>query len=116
MARFFWAKEEIILAADLADDRGWKGPNSQTPEVIELSNLLRSASIHPRELRDENFRSASSVSLKVNNLIASHPNSRKKGLRTSASELSVVEDFINDRAGMKQAAAEIRDRIRAGHL
>lgn len=116
MARFFWTREEIILAADLVDDRGWKGPNSQTPEVIELSNLLRSASIHPRELRDENFRSPNSVSLKVNNLIASHPNSRTKGLRTSASEFPVVEDFINVRTGMKQVAAAVRDRIRAGHL
>lgn len=106
----------MVLAADLADDRGWKGPNSATPEIVELSVLLRAARIHPGQGRSENFRSPSSVSLKVNNLIGSHPEAPQKPLRTSAAEVPIVRQFVEDRERMKQLAAEIRQRIKRGLL
>lgn len=104
----------MILAADLADDRGWKGPNSKTPEVLELSTLLNEARIHPLRGRPSNFRSPNSVSFKVGNLIGSHPCAPQNALRTSASETPVVRRFVEDRTGMKSLAAEIRDKIRRG--
>ena len=111
MARFNWTEEEMILAADLADDREWRGPNPATREVVELSELLKRADFHPVRGRSENFRSPSSVSLKVNNLIGSHPRAPINSLRTSALEARVVRRFIEDRESMKNQAAEIRGRI-----
>lgn len=112
-----WTEEEMILAADLADDRDWKGPSSTTPEVLELSELLRQARFYLYEGRPENFRSPSSVSRKVGNLIGSHPTKAPmNSLRTSAREIPIVLRFIDDRASMKTLARSIRERIRRGEL
>ena len=116
MVRYLWTAEEMILAADLADERGWRGPNSATPEVVELSELLNKTRIYPLHGRPENFRSPSSVSRKVGNLIGSHPDTPKNSLRTSAAEVPIVNRFVEDRTHMKRKAAEIRDRIRRGLL
>ena len=107
----------MILAADLADDRDWRGPNSATPEVLELSELLKQAHFYPHKGRPENFRSPSSVSRKVGNLIGSHPTKAPaNSLRTSAREVPIVQRFIDDRASMKALARSIRERIRRGEL
>lgn len=116
MVRYLWTEEEMILAADLADDRGWKGPNSATPEVVQLSELLNRAKFYPLHDRPVNFRSPSSVSRKVGNLIGSHPSAPRNSLRTSAREVPIVIRFIDDRKYMKRRAADIRDRIRGGLL
>lgn len=111
MARMNWTDEEMILAADLADDRGWQGVNSRAESVIELSKLLRQASFHSAELRENRFRSPSSVAMKVNNLIASHPDHRGAGLRASRAETPIVEAFVRDRQLMKRRALKIRADI-----
>ena len=59
---------------------------------------------------DPIFRSPNSVAMKVNNLRASHPSHTGKGLRTSKTERSIVEDFVNHREAMKEAARHIRLR------
>ncbi len=114
MGRFDWTKEEMILAADLAARRNWKGVRSNTPGVPELSTLLRMANFHPRTGRPENFRSANSVGLKVNNLIAGHPESTGKGLRNTEIEREVVDEFLRDPRGMRRKADEIRASIERG--
>lgn len=114
MVRYLWTEDEMILAADLADDRDWKGPNSATPEVRELSELLNSANFHSHHDRPGNFRSPSSVSRKVGNLIGSHPGAPQKSLRTSAAEVPIVKRFVEDRETMKLLAADIREGIRRG--
>ena len=116
-SQLIWTEEEMILAADLADDRDWRGPNSATPEVLELSELLKQAHFYPHQGRPENFRSPSSVSRKVGNLIGSHPTKAPaNSLRTSAREVPIVQRFIDDRASMKALARSIRERIRRGEL
>lgn len=116
-SQLIWTEEEMILAADLADDRNWKGPNSATPEVVELSELLNQAHFHPRAGRPDNFRSPSSVSRKVGNLIGSHPTKApEKSLRISAREVPIVQRFIDDRTSMKELARSIRERILKGEL
>ena len=114
VAQLVWTVEEMILAADFADSRDWTTVNKGTPGVDELSDLLRMATFYPVAARPENFRSLNSIGRKTNNLIASHPESKGKGLRTSASEVPVVERFVENRLVMKRVAKELRERIRAG--
>lgn len=107
----FWTKEEMILAADLANRLGWIGVNSRTPGVQELSVLLKNANFHPKETRNESFRSINSVSMKINNLRASHPSSTGVGLRTTNREREIVNDFISDEQQMSGIASVIRSQI-----
>ena len=106
-----WTEEEMILAADLANQRGWRGVNSKSPGIAELSEMLRSSTIHPKAVRGTNFRSKNSVSLKANNLIASHPDTLGVGLRTTAAEACIVQQFIEETTRMTKLAQSIRRRI-----
>lgn len=112
--RINWSIEEMILAADIADDLHWRGVNATTPQVVELSALLRRAKYHPTNGRDDNFRSVDSVGLKINNLRASHPSRAGVGLRISDAEILVVEMFVKDRRQMKSVAGSLRDGFSAG--
>src|ERR1700733_14916660 len=42
-----WEWDEIGLACDLVARNGWQGLPAENLQVIELSQLLRSMSIHP---------------------------------------------------------------------
>lgn len=112
--RINWSSEEMILAADVADDLHWRGVNAKVPQVVKLSALLRSAQYHPPKDRDENFRSSNSVGLKINNLRSSHPGHTGAGLRISEAETWVVELFVSDRLRMKRVATRLRGQIDAG--
>ncbi|KSU65989.1 hypothetical protein AS038_09910 [Arthrobacter sp. NIO-1057] len=101
----------MILAANLAYKRQWRGVNSRTPGISELSELLRSAKFHADEAKDDRFRSTSSVSMKVNNLIAGHPQRTGGGLRSTSAEKLVVQKFIDDPNKMMAEAARIRKQI-----
>lgn len=116
-----WTPEEMILAASVAAQLDWRGVNANTPEVVELSKLLKNAKFHPKEGRGEKFRSVNSVGRKVNNLQASHPRNRReiedgkrKGLRISKSEIPIVESFVNDAETMALIAGRIREAIFEG--
>ena len=108
-----WAREEMILAADLARKNKWKGVRTTTLEVRELSQILQGADIHPSAHRNESFKSINSVSLKVNNLITSHPQFIGVGLRSTTAEKAVIREFIDDPARMTDPAAIIRNRLKA---
>lgn len=112
MADLTWTEEEMILAADVADSIGWRGVRTTTPQVIELSKLLRSARIHAHEDRDANFRSPGGVSYKINNLRASHPG-QTSTLRATEREKKVVNAFLQRRLVMVGGAREIRQTIAA---
>lgn len=114
MVRINWTREEMILAADVSDDLGWRGVNAHNPQVVELSQLLRRADYHPVGGRPSNFRTPGSVGMKINNLNAWHPKEGQVGLRKSKAEWPIVESFAVDRSGMKAIASEIRKRILNG--
>lgn len=106
-----WTKEEMILAADLANKLGWIGVNSKSSGIQELSTLLKKANFHPKETRNLNFRSVNSVSMKINNLRASHPSSTGVGLRTTKIEKEIVNEFILDEQRMTGIASLIRSQV-----
>lgn len=68
-----WTVEEIILATEvyINNERRVVGPKH--PDVIALSKLLNKLPIHPMEVRQENFRNPTSVSLKLRNIRSLDP-------------------------------------------
>ncbi len=63
-----WTRDETIMALDLYLRHGQKVIDHRHPDVIELSNLLRSVPIFDVSVRKESFRNASGVKLKIQNL------------------------------------------------
>jgi len=111
--RLPWTRDEIILAANLFVQSERDLPSSDS-RVIELSELLRSAKIHPREFRDHNFRSPGSVHRKLVNIGTSDPD--YKGARTRGNRLdgSVLSEFYERPEEMSDLATAIRVAIVAG--
>lgn len=114
IVRINWSVEEMILAADVADNLEWRGVNDKVTQVIQLSHQLRAANYHPTAQRDAKFRSPGSAGMKINNLRKSHPAHEGVGLRATAAEADVVQLFLDDRSAMKAVAAELRSRIDGG--
>lgn len=105
-----WTDEEMILACRLAYLRNWKGVNIKAPGVRELSDLLRAKWRAELGSIGASDRSAGSVGMKVNNLIA-HV-TPGKGLRTSKAEWPIVEGFMERPADMLAEACVIEYEFR----
>ncbi len=58
-----WSWDEEVLAFDLYLDVGMV--DSEHPAVLELSNYLRSLTIHPAEARAASFRNPNGVARKL---------------------------------------------------
>lgn len=101
----------MILALELATDRNWVGGNSQTPEFVRLSALLRAANLPGIPSIPADFRTASSVAMKVSNFIGANAEAAG-GLRKTQKETDLVEEFRGDPEGLKEVAASIRQAIR----
>jgi len=108
-----WTDDELILAIELIDRRGWLGGNARTLEYLELSTLLRNANFPNHEGIDEKFRSVNSVSLKIGNLIGANDR-RPGGLRTTERERDFVDQFLADPDRIRTRARELRRQIGAG--
>ncbi|WP_455130463.1 HNH endonuclease [Propionibacterium acidifaciens] len=106
-----WTMDELILVCAELQQNSWESIQMADERVTELSELLRRSPFHPREERDDSFRSRASVHLKLENLRTCHPS--YSGAPTNASRLDreVVEKFINDSAGMTTHAWAIRNAI-----
>lgn len=105
-----WTYDETILALDLLYRRG-KPIDARNSDVVELSELLRSASIHPVETRKPSFRNPDGVALKLQNLWSAIEEG--KGLSSSKTDKRVVAEFPKTRAAELSAlAALIRRDLR----
>jgi len=74
-----WERDELILVLDLYFRVGAR-VDMRHPEIIALSGILRRLPIHPPAIRNENFRSAGAVHLKLQNFLAIDPEYHGKGL------------------------------------
>lgn len=111
VARFDWSYDELVLAAALVADNDWQGLRATNPVVVELSDLLRSAPIHPLDGRAANFRSPSSVQRKTFDIATQHPAYQGAPTRGGGRDAEVLGQFIADRTRMTALAREIRSRI-----
>ncbi|MBE7173147.1 MAG: hypothetical protein INR73_21405 [Williamsia sp.] len=76
-----WNKEELILALDLYFKLDYGQMHGKNPEVIQLSNQLRSLNIHTEIVDKKSFRSVNSVALKLANLKKCDQNFSGKGMK-----------------------------------
>ncbi|UJW35100.1 HNH endonuclease [Saccharothrix sp. AJ9571] len=114
--RLLWLRDELVLACDLVARNDWQGVRSSDPRAIELSTLLQSLPLYPREARGHNFRSPDSVQLKTSNIATQHPS--YGGVRTRGGKLDreVLFDFLNRPEEMHAQAAAIRAGVDTGEL
>ncbi|WP_020145932.1 HNH endonuclease [Terracoccus sp. 273MFTsu3.1] len=113
MARFDWTYDEVVLAASLVAQNAWQGLRATNPKVVELSDLLRDARIHPTAGRPDNFRSPSSVQRKTFDIATQHPEYSRKKTRGGPHDAEVLLEFISEPLRMVALAAAIRDEIAA---
>lgn len=105
-----WTDDELLLALEVADRREWRAGNKTTPDFVALSRLLRAVNLPGVSTIDETFRSPSSVSLKVSNLVGANRNV-PGGMRDSKREIALVEHFLRYRESSLADAVALRARL-----
>ena len=68
-----WTEDEIVLVIDLLSRTDAHVPDASGPEIVGLSEMLRSLPIHIAMARKRDFRSPNSVRLKCFHLLANEP-------------------------------------------
>ncbi|RIJ78396.1 hypothetical protein D1871_02895 [Nakamurella silvestris] len=109
-----WIWPELLLAGTLLAENIWQHPREHDPRVKELSDLLRSANLHPRDRRPEKFRSTGSVSRKITDIqtqAASYHGSKTRGNKL---DREIAERFLAEPDRMINEAWAIRQAIVAG--
>jgi len=108
-----WTREETILAMDLLARNGMKQVRENAADVVELSELLRAAGIHPLERRNAQFRNPASVRFKSDNLRACGIPEQRSGLGSSQTDRAVWEEFSLDLGRLGEEARRIRAALGA---
>ncbi|WP_018544889.1 HNH endonuclease [Streptomyces sp. LaPpAH-108] len=112
-----WTEDELLLAGALVVKNGWRELRTGNPEVLELSELLRSLPLHPSEaLELPGFRSPDSVSRKTTDFATNHHLYTGKPTRCGKPTLLMIEAFTSREADMLQAAQALEDSIGSGEL
>jgi 5-methylcytosine-specific restriction protein A len=113
---FDWTYDEVVLAADLVARNNFNGLRAHHEPVIELSELLRAAPIHPVEEREANFRSPSSVQRKTFDIATQHKDYQGAPTKGGRYDAKVLSEFVEDPARMRAVAESIRSTILEGEV
>lgn len=101
-----WTWDELLLACDLLASGGWAAIPRNSPEIFELSDLLRAQ--NPVLATSPSFRNINSVNRKLEDLRSAHPSyvgkQTKGGQRTAQMTLAFVEKYES----MHRAATALR--------
>ncbi|MFD7443299.1 HNH endonuclease [Streptomyces sp. NPDC059909] len=103
-----WAWDEVVLACALTAENGWKRIDAPDPRIIELSALLQLMPIHHPATRNEKFRNPNGVARKTSDLATNHPDYRGRRTNCGATDLKVIQAFIERPLEMAAAARLIR--------
>ncbi|MER6826553.1 HNH endonuclease [Streptosporangium sp. NPDC000563] len=109
-----WTWDEVVLACDALVRNSWKPLEVTDPEAAELSRILRLLPIHPTDVRDERFRSTSSIRRKTADLATHHPAYQGKPTNGGETDRKVLKAFITDPEHMAASAHLIRAGLAAG--
>ena len=109
-----WAREELILALDLYLRFRQSPPGKTSPEVRELSELLRQIAINAMQV-SSTYRNANGVYMKMMNFRSIDPEYTANGRvgLSSINELerSVWDEFADNAAELEVAARAIRASV-----
>lgn len=103
--KFPWVRDELILALDLYFQFGILDHSNIA--VRELSTLLRTFELHSPTLRDDNFRSPSSVALKLANLANHDPDFKGKTTNGSILDGQVYAEWADRKEELRRTAEAI---------
>ena len=98
-----WTREEMILAMDLLVRCDMEPPSKADPAVLELSDLLRDAAIHPPDARNAVFRNPAGVARTIAVLRSS-----ETADKASRIQREVWAEFHDKPDRLAEAAARIR--------
>lgn len=95
-----WTREELILALNLyfaLDIAGLRKLTGNSPEIVELSRILKNLMIHNQNQRQlSSFRSPSSVHMKLMNFLRYDPRYGKAGLSNGSKLEQKIWDELKD--------------------
>jgi hypothetical protein len=114
-----WTKDEVILALDLYINRADRTQLPiNHPEVIRLSNRLRSFDIYPISERGDSFRNPNSVHIRLGGFLSLDPKYEGEGMKGSTSKLvqSVWDEFSHDHSKLSEAAKAIEQKFTSRKL
>ena len=120
VAQLIWKREEVILAMDFyisvgATD-GRPIPGQTSPEIRQLSDLLRRLSAYPPEVWDEKYRNANGVYKKLMNLRAIQVGGGHGLSSYSQLDEAVWHEYEDDLPRLHDEAAAIRARLQEGAI
>lgn len=103
-----WTRDELILALDIYFSIEPSQYHRTDPKIIELSKLLATISAIEGEYRSDNYRSPSSVAMKLANIAYIDP-SQSGGLKAGGSlEKEIWREFSQERGHLRAVASSIR--------
>lgn len=112
-----WTEDELVLACALVAKNRWRMLSARSPELHELSDLLRALPVHDPQLRSlPDFRSVGSVRRKTEDIRTCHPSYPRTPTKGGAPTKRVVSAFLAREAEMLQAAKVIAAGITSGEL
>lgn len=115
-----WTREEVILAMDLyvrlGAHVGRSIPDQTSPEIVQLSDLLKKLSAYPAERQDEKYRNPNGIHLKLTNLRAVQTEAAHGMNRYSQRDAAVWREFVDDLERLQAEAAAIRARQQDGTI
>ncbi len=106
-----WVEEELLLVCAVLYDSNWVVIPETDNRVKELSDLLRERASIRREIKPPtNFRSPSSVHLKMSNIVSCDPD--YQGIRTHGGKLDkeVYDSFRENPSCERAKAHDIRKK------
>lgn len=103
-----WVRDELILALDLYFRLRPLKISHDHPEVVALSDFLKTLAIHSNPGDKKSFRNPNSVYMKLCNFLPLDPLYKGKGLsRGGAEDLAVWNEFSNNSLALAETAAAI---------
>lgn len=106
-----WERDEIVLACDLVmrNDGHWLP--AESPQVIELSELLQWMPLHPPEVRRADFRNPYAVARKTADIATALPGYSGRPTNGGRRDKEVISKFLAEPNVMHYVAESIRKSV-----
>jgi 5-methylcytosine-specific restriction protein A len=109
-----WQRDELILALDLYLQHRPSLPAKNSPEILKLSELLNQLRVHTSSYRDERYRNANGVYMKLCNFLSLDPQYQGSGLqRRGKTEETIWTEFSKNPERCRQEAEVIRTFVQS---